>query len=271
MEIKKILVIGLSLLLVIISISGCIKEEEDEQKPTKPIINSFSVYPYNITEGEIVTFDWDVEYATRITIEPGNMEYDIDDEAMFILPIGIPTENTTYTLTAYNSTLTTTATCSVIVRKKETEIEIEFEQNESNGTLTVINVSLTDISWSKIQVTGGTKPTKEFVEVGDIITRYIGIVKITYDNTTNLGEYVFFHGAMSIPLIAFSQDIDQKTLTVTELEFSYGSVYWGEIQVMGGTKPTGKVNVGDVITNCFGTVRVIYKNTTYLGEGVWEF
>ena len=78
-------------------------------------------------------------------------------------------------------------------------------------------------------------------------------------------------GSLPFPVVGFSQDFVLKTLMITNFDFEYGPKYWNDIQVVGAIKPTGRVGICDVITDCVGSVIVIHHNTTYLGKGVWEF
>jgi len=273
--IKKISFTCICITIILLLLSGCIDQKDDEKENyTHPKIYSFSAEPDEITLSDtiqVAQLNWHVEGYTKIVINPGDKTYYPDD--IITAPMVHPTETTTYTLTAYNETATATATTTITVKEKEPTINIDFLQNKTSGTLTVTNVSLDDIPWNKIQVEGGTKPSEGYVKIGDIITRYVSSVKITYDNTTNIGSWNFFDDVISLPVVEFSQNVTSKTLTVTKVTDSHTEkdISWENIQVIGGTKPTGQVNVGDTITDCSDTVRVIYRYIDYLGDGIWEF
>jgi len=63
--------------------------------------------------------------------------------------------------------------------------------------------------------------------------------------------------------IIFSIDTINKTLTVTEI-YSQGRIlYWPEVNITDGsaTLPYGTIDVGDVITDCEGYLKLIWKET----------
>jgi hypothetical protein len=58
--------------------------------------------------------------------------------------------------------------------------------------------------------------------------------------------------------IVFHQDDINKTLTVTNLYTKCGGWYWSDFTIINGsaTLPSGKVKIGDVITNCEGYLEI---------------
>jgi len=74
-------------------------------------------------------------------------------------------------------------------------------------------------------------------------------------------------------------DVDNATLTVKELSFDSevypNGLYWDRVRKLpsgNATLPTDawKINVGDVLTNCNGTLILIYQPTDQL-LGEWDF
>ena len=63
--------------------------------------------------------------------------------------------------------------------------------------------------------------------------------------------------------IIFSKDTTNKTLTVTEIYSQGRTLYWPEVNISEGsaTLPFGTIDVGDVITNCEGYLKLIWKET----------
>jgi hypothetical protein len=68
------------------------------------------------------------------------------------------------------------------------------------------------------------------------------------------------------PVIDFDMDIGKRTLTVSEINFK---TYWDYVYTEGyANLPEGSINLGDVISNCFGTVKLFFSEY-HLGS--WEF
>jgi hypothetical protein len=79
-----------------------------------------------------------------------------------------------------------------------------------------------------------------------------------YLNYTNITITDGFHN----PILCSTSLID-KTLTVVQVEDTY---YWEDCEIVSGnaTLPSGKVELGDVITNCAGFVRIVHIPTDTL-------
>jgi len=130
-EMKKIVsIIGVTILLCTIALSGC-----NEQK--KPIIASFEVTPNEIEVGKTAYISWNVSGATSVTIDNGIGVINLTGNR----PI-TPTETTTYTLTA-KSTSTVTATTSIIVHQPIEKPNITMVQSE-------FYIEITDIGNSRV-------------------------------------------------------------------------------------------------------------------------
>ena len=73
-----------------------------------------------------------------------------------------------------------------------------------------------------------------------------------------------------IPPLKFSKDESAGTLTVVELDIN---INWEDFEVTGNaTVPTGPMKLGDVITNCTGTITI--RDTATKPErliGTWTF
>jgi hypothetical protein len=88
----------------------------------------------------------------------------------------------------------------------------------------------------------------------------LGIIDLTPD------------GPSETPTIMFSMDIENNTLTVTNVHPE--NVMWSDIDQIGsGTSnplPTGNVSIGDMITNCAGIIVLRYVPTNEV-LGVFDF
>jgi len=115
----KILVIGIIFIFLVVGFSGC--NDLNLGEVTQFSITTFKVEPSLINEGETANLSWVVMSAQTVTIdnEIGNVS-NIGDRII------IPTETTTYTLTAKNGTKILTATAHIIVNS--------ISNNEENET-----------------------------------------------------------------------------------------------------------------------------------------
>jgi hypothetical protein len=85
-------------------------------------------------------------------------------------------------------------------------------------------------------------------------------------------EIVPSNGAEDIPYIKFVSDTYSRTLTVTSVD-SYYLVYWYDFEVSGSCNTPNiydYVEVGDQITNCYGTITIVHLDTNTL-IGSWYF
>jgi len=76
-----------------------------------------------------------------------------------------------------------------------------------------------------------------------------------------------FDGYSSTPLIEFDVDSANSSLIVSRINQT--DIYWSDFEIIGNaTTPSGKIDVGDTITNCTGNIliRHISSNTF---QGVW--
>jgi hypothetical protein len=174
-KMKKIVsIIGITILLCTITLSGC-----NEQK--KPIISSFEVIPTDIQLGETAKLRWVVSNATSVTIDNGIGAVNLSGIRKIT-----PTETTIFTLTAKSSTSTVTATISVIVNQSiekgnitmtQFEFYLEITEtknariNQSQIYVIAINKNSTENQTSVLKPTiteGDGNPA--ILGIGDIIT-----------------------------------------------------------------------------------------------------
>ena len=68
------------------------------------------------------------------------------------------------------------------------------------------------------------------------------------------------------PVFEFEKNQQERTLTVTDINFD---IKWNEITINGfATKPNGKIEVGDQITNCYNTIDIEISTSPI---GTWTF
>ena len=71
---------------------------------------------------------------------------------------------------------------------------------------------------------------------------------------------------ITTPVIDFDMNIGKRTLTVSEINFNTD---WDYVYTDGyANLPEGSINLGDVISNCFGTVKLFFSGYCL---GAWEF
>ena len=81
--------------------------------------------------------------------------------------------------------------------------------------------------------------------------------------------YIYVSGIMpephthKMPLICFEKDENENTLTVAPVSSMSSETSWSDISIVGeGTPPTnGYITAGDVITNCYGEIEIVYTPT----------
>jgi hypothetical protein len=71
------------------------------------------------------------------------------------------------------------------------------------------------------------------------------------------------------PTIIFEKDATNKILTVIEVYPEEGTFYWPDISVVNGSAvmPYNIIEIGDMITNCEGHLKLEYTRT---GKTIWE-
>jgi len=262
---KQLMIVGIIVILLTVGLSGC---NEEIKEPSNPmIIHDFQVTPTSIERGGTANLTWDVTGATTVSI---------DNDIGFVGLIGTqiiqPTKNTTYTLTAKNITDKITATTEIIVEGTipTTHVpDIDFIHDDVAKTLMVNKISESELNWDNIQITGiAIKPTGT-IEVGDVITGCSGTVIVSWKGTSSLGTWTFTKDpTKDVPDIEFFMDEEDTQLIVTSV--SESGLSWDNIQITGiATKSTGTIEVGDVITGCYGIVIVSWEGTSSLGT--WFF
>ncbi len=150
---KKIKITLIALMVVSVGfLSGCNELENSTDSIQLSIIN-FDVYPSIINMGETTNLSWNVTGAITVRIDNG-----IGNVSVTGTRIIMPSETTTYTLTAVNATTTLTATTAIIVTEPT-------EPPES--TTLALNIFDRDTSaysviWMVSQVEGGTVADDEY-------------------------------------------------------------------------------------------------------------
>ena len=116
---KNVLAVGIMLILLVVSLSGCNEQQVNSNEDTTnddinsdvtPKIISFLVTPSSIKEGNTAELQWEVSNADFVSIDNG-----IGYASLTGKRVVSPTFNTTYTLTAINGDKETYATAKIIV------------------------------------------------------------------------------------------------------------------------------------------------------------
>lgn len=150
---------------------------------------------------------------------------------------------------------------------------IKFIKNDGSYTytLTVSTVTPSNVLWSNIEITGtcDTSSLGTYVIAGDIILDCSGTITIRYIPTnTLLGHWTY---SPEIPSIQFVKDSIARTLTVAVA--SPSDIIWSDIDVIGNCDISGlydDIEVGDMITDCYGTITIRHIPTNLL-LGTWDF
>lgn len=147
---KKILLVSVVCVLSIVSLfSGCVNVPMDDLVQFS--IFSFEVEPGIINQGESANLSWMVIAATSVSIDNGIGSIALTGHRMIM-----PTQTTTYILTATNATLTKNATVKITVRgaSNESHEDIEISIASFDVTPSIINQGdSANLSWV---VTGAT-------------------------------------------------------------------------------------------------------------------
>jgi len=147
---KKIILVSAVCLLSIVSLfSGCVNVPMDDLVQFS--IFSFEVEPGIINQGESANLSWMVIAATSVSIDNGIGSIALTGHRMIM-----PTQTTTYILTASNATLTKNATVKITVRgaSNESHEDIEIRIASFDVTPSIINQGESaNLSWV---VTGAT-------------------------------------------------------------------------------------------------------------------
>lgn len=290
---KKQISIVLTLLLIILSFSGCTDNNVGET--TDFSIISFKIEPSIITEGDTAILSWLVFGAETVSIDNG-IENVSNNGSRILQPI----ENTTYILTASNNTKTLTATTQITVNAKpgdrnfeddnETTPILQFEIDDFEDRLTVASVDPADLKWSEFNIVGdcNTSSLGTSVVAGDTITDCTGIIIISYKSTNTLiGTWTF---SEVIPEIQFvKDDIDNKLIVAS---VSPSTLKWSDFTILTDCNSVqlyeedewltvdnghlsddfGYVEIGDYFRNLKGdcTFSISHIDSNIL-IGTWEF
>lgn len=134
---------------------------------------------------------------------------------------------------------------------------IECTMDDDANTLTVTYVVLPDILWSDVEFIGicNTSGLGTYATPGDIITNCYYNVELNFIPTSNT-IHVYCFSPFSVILTA---DDYANTLTVALAMPS--DILWSDVDIDGTCDISGLgtyVVAGDVITNCYGTISLIY-------------
>ena len=138
---KGIVIIGIMFIFFIIGLCGCEEQEEPIEQELK--INYFTVTPSYIQLGETANLSWNVDGAAIVSISQS-----IGNVALVGNHNISPTETTTYTLTAINSTASINATTTIIVN-------IDEENGDINNPELQNAISNTDYPVALLNTTKG--------------------------------------------------------------------------------------------------------------------
>jgi len=169
---KKITILLIALMVISVGfLSGCV--EIPDEIVEEMVIITFTVDPSLIDAGETATLSWVVTgMDTTVTIDNG-----VGNVSLTGQQIIMPTETTTYILTAMNSTSIKTAIAQIIVKNETDEIPptISFAKTDmtSTNTLTVLSASPANLDWSDLELqvdgTAADHGMSGTVLAGDII------------------------------------------------------------------------------------------------------
>jgi len=153
---KKIILVSVVCVVSIVSLfSGCVNVPMDDLVQFS--IFSFEVEPAIINQGESANLSWMVIAATSVSIDN-----DIGSVALTGHRMIVPTQTTTYLLTATNATLTKNATVKITVRSAS---------NESH--------EITEISIASFEVTPSIINQGESANLSWVVT---GATSVSIDN-----------------------------------------------------------------------------------------
>jgi P pilus assembly chaperone PapD len=133
-------------------LSGCVNVPKELVQFS---IMSFDVDPSIINTGESTNLSWVVIAATSVTIDNGIGNVPLTGHRTIM-----PTETTTYTLTASNATTNKHVTVEVIVRTSNEggdgttpTVSLIPDGNDQNTTITLGSVSSSGVLWSDVTFT----------------------------------------------------------------------------------------------------------------------
>jgi hypothetical protein len=177
-----------SVLAIILFVSACKKSSTPTtpNTPTAPSINSFTVTPASIYQGETATLSWSVTNADTVEIDQG-----IGSVALSGNRAVNPNVDTTYILSARNTAGTKTASVLLTVK-------YNLKTTNSSGSYT-IKISLTQ--------TGGNV-TGTFDSALGILGNITGTVSGSTFSATMTGTNLDYHGTASGTISNLGRRID---------------------------------------------------------------
>ena len=149
---RKIPVVFLTSCLLFVFLSGCTNNQPSNDQHLT--ISSFVVTPTTINSGESTNLSWTIQGATSASIDNG-----IGAIPLTGFRIIVPSETTTYTLTAVNGTSSQQATVQVEVSSSEDlpqqtpTISMTPDTSNSNVMIMINSVSTGSCAWSDITYT----------------------------------------------------------------------------------------------------------------------
>ena len=269
---KKLLIIGIILLILTVGLCGCNEESTKEEK----ILGTW-IAEVSGMEGAAVFifFSNGTYYISGISTERGT--YIMTDETLVIGQDG-NTITFEYSFSDNNEKLSLIAkeqsSQTFVLTKYDSKTpipSIHFTKDNSYKTLTVSAVDPSNLAWSNIEITGicNTSGLGTYVKEGDMITDCLDTILIR-DVSTNvlLGTWTFFE---PMPSIQFQKNNADRTLTVAMADPA--DLLWSDIKINGTCDTSGLgtyVLAGDRINECYGTITISHLPTNAL-IGIWEF
>ena len=158
--------------------------------------------------------------------------------------------------------------------EEEDTPDISFFADDDDKTVTIAAADPSNISWSDIEIIGNcdTSGLGVYVAAGEKITECYGDITLRWVPTNTLLAVFTFLEVEPTPLISAVKDDIDDTLTITAVNPAE-NLLWSDIEIFGNCNITGLgtyVIVGDIITECLGTITIRYNPTNTL-IGTWDF
>ena len=238
------------------------KPNSDANGPYEGIIDTSIIFDGSDStdsDGEIVSYSWDFgDDSTGSGVSPTHSYSTLDTYTVTLTVTddqGAPDTDTT----------TVTITEEVIVTP-----DLSYSGNHIDRTLTITQIDQEDILWSDIENIGTGSciiPDSGYIEVNDFISYCIDRIELQYIPTQ---EIVGIFEFPEVPEITFIKNEEENTLTVASY---HPLMSWNEIENIGSGQcqlPTYTIDIGDVITHCFGSIILEYTPLD-LSVATYEF
>lgn len=201
---------SISMIALVGSATGC----ATAPTTTKPVINSFTVSPASISQGERTTLSWDVSGTTTVTIEPAIGECGPSGSLIIT-----PDASVTYTLTATNeagsSTSPVNLTVIPVVAGKPDLVITDIWMDGAVVYYKIKNQGNADAKPSTAYLypfNPNTKQASDWVQplaAGEELTQSFANFPVYFDTATGSSPAVF--GSSSNSLLTFETPGGQKT------------------------------------------------------------